>query len=208
MPLYLTGLLREAETLEVSMMEDIEFARGWRNLPASARLEIQSREPLQIYKAVLKFKASLAGLRWFMYNWRLTTFAIFTLMFWSVSMLSASIAWVLLSSILRRPTEDLDSSDVKEEGEPSESASSGDSNNGDRPIKQEDNPIKEEDLEDTGTNTPLPPANEDDGEDIDPVQVVGDTGDSGVGTSMESPSARGLQRRRSRLYTEEDGHDL
>lgn len=63
MPLYLTGLLREAETLEVSMMEDIEFARGWRNLPASARLEIQSREPLQIYKAVLKFKASLAGLR-------------------------------------------------------------------------------------------------------------------------------------------------
>lgn len=63
MPLYLAGWQREAETLEVGMMEDVEFARGWRNLPASARLEIQSREVMQVYKAVVKFKARFSGLR-------------------------------------------------------------------------------------------------------------------------------------------------
>lgn len=63
MPLYLLGWQREAETLEVSMMESVEFARGWRNLPGSLRLEIQSREQMQVYSAIVKFKANFTGLR-------------------------------------------------------------------------------------------------------------------------------------------------
>jgi seipin len=63
MPLYLAGWQREAETLEVSMMESVEFARGWRNLPGSLRLEIQSTEQMQVYSAVVKFRAKFAGLR-------------------------------------------------------------------------------------------------------------------------------------------------
>ena len=63
MPFYLTGWRREAETLEVHMMEQIEFPRGWRNLPETLRLEIQSDERMQIYDAKVEFKATFTGLR-------------------------------------------------------------------------------------------------------------------------------------------------
>lgn len=63
MPLYIVGWQREAETLEVGMMESIEFARGRRNLPGSLRLEIQSGKPMQVYSAVVRFKARFTGLR-------------------------------------------------------------------------------------------------------------------------------------------------
>lgn len=63
MPFYLAGWRREAETLEVRMMERIEFPRGWRNLPESFRLEIHSDERMQVYNAQVHFKATLTGLR-------------------------------------------------------------------------------------------------------------------------------------------------
>ena len=63
LPFYLTGWNREAETLEVRMMERIEFPRGWRNLPQSLRLDIQSDERMQVYHAQVQFKAALTGLR-------------------------------------------------------------------------------------------------------------------------------------------------
>lgn len=62
MPLYLIGW-REAETLEVPMFENLEFARGWRNVPASLRLEIQSREQMQVYGVEVNFRAKFRGLR-------------------------------------------------------------------------------------------------------------------------------------------------
>ena len=63
LPWYLLGWRKEAERLEVSMMEGVEFARGWRNVPRGLRLEIQSTQPLQIYDATVKFVAKLSGLR-------------------------------------------------------------------------------------------------------------------------------------------------
>jgi seipin len=63
MPLYLVGWQREAETLEVKMMESVEFARGWRNVPGSLRFEMQSQEQMQVYSAIVKFKAKFTGLR-------------------------------------------------------------------------------------------------------------------------------------------------
>lgn len=63
MPLYLVGLQREEEKLEVQMMEDVEFSRGWRNVPSSLRLEIHSREQMQVYDVRVKFKARFTGLR-------------------------------------------------------------------------------------------------------------------------------------------------
>lgn len=63
MPLYLTGWRREAETLEVQMMEQIEFPRGWRNLPENLRVEIHSDEKMQIYNAKVEFRATFTGLR-------------------------------------------------------------------------------------------------------------------------------------------------
>lgn len=63
LPLYVVGWCREAETLEVPMMEKVEFARGGRNLPQSLRVEIQSDGKMQIYSARVEFRARFTGLR-------------------------------------------------------------------------------------------------------------------------------------------------
>lgn len=64
MPLYVFGWKKEAETLETGMMEGVEFAKGWRNLPGSLRLELQSQERMQVYTATVKFIAKFKGLRY------------------------------------------------------------------------------------------------------------------------------------------------
>lgn len=64
LPLYVTGWRKELERLEVDVMERVEFGRGWKSIPATARLEIQSVEKLQIYSAGISFKARLRGLRY------------------------------------------------------------------------------------------------------------------------------------------------
>lgn len=63
MPWYILGWRREAETLDVAMMERVEFIKGWRNLPGSLKLEIQSEEKMQIYRATVSFVARFTGLR-------------------------------------------------------------------------------------------------------------------------------------------------
>lgn len=63
LPLYVIGLREEAESLDVKLMEGVEFARGWRNIPATARLELQSEKKLQVYDVKIVFIARLKGLR-------------------------------------------------------------------------------------------------------------------------------------------------
>jgi seipin len=63
-PLLLLGLKREAEMLDVRMMEGVEFARGWRNVPKSLRLEVQADGKMQVYSVRVKFVARFGGLRY------------------------------------------------------------------------------------------------------------------------------------------------
>lgn len=63
LPLYVLGLKEESELLDVKLMEGVEFARGWKNIPATARLELQSDKNLQVYDAKVVFIARLKGLR-------------------------------------------------------------------------------------------------------------------------------------------------
>lgn len=63
LPWYLLGWRKEAERLEVSLMEGVKFSRGWRNVPGTLKLEIHSAEPMQIYEATVKFVARFSGLR-------------------------------------------------------------------------------------------------------------------------------------------------
>lgn len=63
LPFYVVGWRREAETLEVPMIEKVEFPRGARNLPQSLRLEIQSEGKMQVYSARVEFRARFTGLR-------------------------------------------------------------------------------------------------------------------------------------------------
>ncbi|KAJ5167887.1 uncharacterized protein N7482_003481 [Penicillium canariense] len=141
LPLYVVGLRREAETLEVSMMEKVEFARGTRNLPHSLRLEIQSDGKMQIYRARVEFRARFTGLRWFMYRWKLTSFVVFSSLFWTVSMASASLTWLLLSLILQPGTL---KEEIKEEEETPEAIKDDpeDSSSSSEPVK-----IKKEGVE-------------------------------------------------------------
>jgi seipin len=63
LPLYVLGLREESESLALVLLDGVEFARGWRNIPATARLELQSETKLQVYSAKIVFTARLKGLR-------------------------------------------------------------------------------------------------------------------------------------------------
>ena len=64
LPWYVVGWRQEAETVEVGLMEGVEFQKGWRNLPASLRLEVASASVLQVYGVKVVFTARFAGLRY------------------------------------------------------------------------------------------------------------------------------------------------
>jgi seipin len=72
LPLYVLGLREESEWLDISLMDGVEFARGWRSIPATARLELQSVNKLQVYSAKIVFKARLKGLRYVSFSLRKT----------------------------------------------------------------------------------------------------------------------------------------
>ncbi|KAK2765635.1 hypothetical protein FQN54_008489 [Arachnomyces sp. PD_36] len=118
MPLYVLGWKKEAETLVTGMMEGVEFAKGWRNIPGSLRLELQSQERMQVYSATVKFTAKFKGLRWIMYNFRILSFLVFTFFFWVVSIVSTVMIWLTLSSI--EPEDETDEETSSAEGESSD----------------------------------------------------------------------------------------
>ncbi|KAJ5135266.1 Survival protein SurE-like phosphatase/nucleotidase [Penicillium bovifimosum] len=113
MPLYVVSWYRESETLVVPMMEHLEFAKGTKNLPQGLQLEIQSDRRMQIYSAKVDIRARLTGLRWVMYHWKITSFVVFSSLFWSVSMLSASLTWLAMTWILESMPKEV----IKEESE-------------------------------------------------------------------------------------------
>ncbi|EFQ98190.1 hypothetical protein MGYG_01226 [Nannizzia gypsea CBS 118893] len=98
LPLYVLGLKREAEELNIGMMERVQFPRGKRGVPKGLRLEIQSNERIQVYRASVRIDARFTGLRWIMYNWRTLSFLTFGSMFWLVSTSVATGVWLVLST--------------------------------------------------------------------------------------------------------------
>ncbi|EEP82490.1 conserved hypothetical protein [Uncinocarpus reesii 1704] len=98
MPLYMLNWKREADTLKIPMMERVEFMKGRKHIPGTARLEIESDERMQFYKAMIRFDARFSGLRWLMYNWRILSFVTFSSMFWLTSVAATSAVWMALSS--------------------------------------------------------------------------------------------------------------
>ncbi|KAJ5481319.1 hypothetical protein N7475_000131 [Penicillium sp. IBT 31633x] len=178
MPLYVVGWGRESETLEVPMMEELEFAKGVGNLPQSLRLEIQSDSTLQIYTARVEFRARLTGLRWLMYRWKITSFVVFSSLFWSVSMLSASLTWLALTWILGTISEN----EIK--GEPEEL------------IKEESEELETSE-ESSGIKKEEPESRL-----LSDYPAEGEG--AGQGSGLESAEARGLQKRRSHTTPETD----
>lgn len=98
LPALLTGIAQETESIDVQLFEGLEFPRGWRNVPQTLRLEIQSRERnMQIYTCSISFRARFRGLRWIMYNHRIASAVAFISAFWITEMLAMSVAWIALS---------------------------------------------------------------------------------------------------------------
>ncbi len=64
LPWYILGWKRESEVLEVSMFEGIEFGKGWRNIPQSAKAVIEADEKMQFYEMKLNIVTRFSGLRY------------------------------------------------------------------------------------------------------------------------------------------------
>lgn len=126
-----------------------------------------------------------------MYNWPLSSFLVFSFVFWSVSMLSASVVWFVVASLASNggktkvKGEQTSGPSIKESDEEGD-ASSQDSRN-DSP----DSPLKGRIKEERGS--------EELG-DIPASEVAVSQAESGTGTGLESPAARGVQRRRSHAF--------
>ncbi|KAJ0424117.1 putative adipose-regulatory protein-domain-containing protein [Aspergillus carlsbadensis] len=195
MPLYIVGWQREAERLVVRMMERIEFSRGTLNIPGTARLELHSQVEMQVYAAKVTFRAHLTGLRCIMYRWKITSFFVFTSMFWSVSMFSFSLSWFILPCFFA-------SSRTKKE---KEGAKAEDEREGPRTIKQEPveklsfqeaEPSAEPSMSESSIKQEARTEEEDEPDcdellhDPGPLQSAGT---SGSGTGMENNEAAGLQ---------------
>ncbi|KAL4754096.1 putative adipose-regulatory protein-domain-containing protein [Aspergillus terricola var. indicus] len=206
MPLYVLGWKREAERLVVPMMERVEFSRGAHNVPDALRLEVQSEEKMQFYSAKVKFTASFTGLRWIMYHWRIPSFFVFSFMFWSVSMFSFSLSWIVLACLSNKVVKTEEEDEGVKEEEDSENEPT---------IKEEQSEkLGLLDIEST-TQTSDREGETDSDDGMNHLYDVGrkrrittaESGPSeaaGSGTGTESAGPSGVQRRRSRLLKEED----
>ncbi|KAH9871679.1 hypothetical protein J1614_005934 [Plenodomus biglobosus] len=226
LPFYILGWRTESEHLEVSMMESVVFEQGHGNIPTSLRLELRSKQPLEVYRVKVRISARLEGLRWLMYRYWLTSALVGIGLFWSVEMGVLIFTWGLLTLIFGRsgtpspatsePRKQIkpepDNETTKSKSEPTEDDPGNQFSDTSRvfptlpsqqplsysSIKEEPQTLKMEDV----------PAKEDveaDDEDEDfvlddalpPRKKEGGFEDSGLGTSLESSAERGLSRRSS-----------
>jgi seipin len=71
----------ETTRLVVPMAERLEFVPG-KMMPTSLVLDVQAGQALQVYDVLVTITAQLGGLRWFMHTWWVTSFVLFTSLFW------------------------------------------------------------------------------------------------------------------------------
>lgn len=71
----------ETTRLVVPMVERLEFRPG-KMMPTTLVLDVQAGQSLQVYDVLVTFTAQLGGLRWFMHTWWITSFVLFTSLFW------------------------------------------------------------------------------------------------------------------------------
>lgn len=214
---YLLGWRQEAETIDVRAFESVEFVKGWRNVPATLRLEVQSRERLQLYGAKAVFRAKLRGLRWVMWNYRVASFFVFVGGFWATEMVFAGLVWGVIALIFASDAQEVKAEKVHEvaehlkeekeeddfKAELSDTERTFPTTRGQQRLHYQSPTIKQEEgevkvlLPDISTR-----ATEADDEDEGADFVL----DSGLGTSMESSASRrdSVRKRRGRLsYREE-----
>jgi len=92
----------EKTTLRIPMAETLSFPRG-ASLPSALFLEIQSGQALQTYACEVVFVARLYGLRWFMYNFRIASFIIFSTLFWLFEVVFMLLSFLVVTIVMDGP---------------------------------------------------------------------------------------------------------
>lgn len=85
----------ETTKLVVPMAERLEFVPGTM-MPTQLVLDVQSSQTLQVYSVFVTITAQLQGLRWFMHTWWITSFLVFTALFWSCEVFAVGITVLFL----------------------------------------------------------------------------------------------------------------
>jgi seipin len=208
---YVLGWREEANKLTIPMFEGVEFARGWRNVPSTMKLEVQSTHRMQVYSVRALFKAQFRGLRWVMYNHRIISAVFLVSGFWTTEMVLAGLAWAAISLVfspgsaqgrdgdIKQSSPAIKHEDDEDEGDLSVSDTERTFPTTSRQprLKYESPTIKQEEGETRGAVPETTSrAMEADDEDED-----GDFfADSGLGTSLDSSATRrdSVRRRRGR----------
>ncbi|KAH6658859.1 putative adipose-regulatory protein-domain-containing protein [Plectosphaerella plurivora] len=81
--------------LDVSMAENAILASQPGKLPRWAFVELKAGQGLETYSASLVLTAQLRGLRWLMHHYRLLSFFLATVVFWTAELLFMAVAWLL-----------------------------------------------------------------------------------------------------------------
>ncbi len=231
LPMYLIGWHTESERIEVSMLESVVFEQGSRNIPSSVRLEIRSRQPLEVYHVKVHISARLEGLRWLMYRYWMTSAVVATTLFWAVEMGVLLFTWAAITLIFGSTSTSADyegghkiKSDPEftttkfETGETEPGTPFSDTSRT-FPTLPSLQPLsytspKEEQAKPNLEDIPLKEEAEADDEEDDfileePIPLraerEGIFTDSGIGTSLESSVERNLARRRSGKLKDDAG---
>lgn len=80
--------------MTVALAERLAFTKS-SSLPASAYVEIEAGQGIQIYSAALIMTAQLRGLRWLMFYYRLPTYLVLTVVFWACEITFMGLAWAI-----------------------------------------------------------------------------------------------------------------
>jgi seipin len=127
----------DSDNVKVKLWEAAVFSRGSSNVPTALRVEIAAsgastgtadagalvsvggvtvpasidaplaRRQVQIYSASITFAAQFSGLRYVIYHYRVLSFILFSLAFYSTSIISMGLVWALYGSSIMSGSEDL-----------------------------------------------------------------------------------------------------
>lgn len=97
LPYHLFVTDSQVVRLDVSMAENTMLASHPANLPRWAFVELKAGQGLETYGASLVLTAQLRGLRWLMHHYRLASFILAILVFWTAELLFMAVAWLFWS---------------------------------------------------------------------------------------------------------------
>lgn len=105
----------ETTKLVVPMVERLEFQPGRMN-PTQLVLDVQAGQTLQVYSVAITITAQLRGLRWFMHTWWMTSFVVFTVLFWLCEIFFLGVGYLSVKVLFGGSGPSNKESEVKREG--------------------------------------------------------------------------------------------